>query len=108
MSTIEIVVVAFAAALLALGATALAILLRETRLRRKRERGLVEAIKLGTDALTADRMRNRGFIRAGEVDPESPLGRELIKAFGLDQPCQCPNCEEERRIQHAAERRDEK
>ncbi|MFA5606617.1 MAG: hypothetical protein WDA07_05460 [Leucobacter sp.] len=103
--------VACSIAALTLSSVAIALLIRKETRELRRMRALTEAIDLATDALNAELDKTPGqgrIIRAGEVDPNSPLGRELIKAFGLNEPCDCPNCEEERRIKHANRQQEEK
>ncbi|WP_336653045.1 MULTISPECIES: hypothetical protein [unclassified Leucobacter] len=84
--------------------TYLVLTLRAEARRRKRERALAEMLELANDALTADLSRRNGPV-AGmvEIDPSSPLGRELLEQIRMG--CECPNCEESRRIAHAEQQK---
>lgn len=79
--------------------------IRSARRARRREQKFKEMLDLATEALKADLARLSPRIQAVEVDPQSPLGQQIAKMLGLDKPCQCPNCEEERRIAHAEQQK---
>lgn len=96
-------------AVIVLAGVSLTLTIRNEVKRRQRDKTLDEALQLATDALKADQDKNRTTtVRMAEIDPQSPLGKRLVETLGLDQPCGCPNCEEERRIAHANQQRGEK
>lgn len=79
--------------------------IQSARRARRREQKFKEMLDLATDALKADLARISPRVEMVEVDPESPLGQQIAKMLGLDKPCGCPNCEEERRIAHAEQQK---
>ncbi|WP_449278032.1 hypothetical protein [Leucobacter sp. GX24907] len=98
-------------ALLAGASVSVGLTIRGEVRRRHHDRKLTEMVELANDAITNEisrinRMRPR--VEMQEVDPESELGQAIIRTLGLDGPCGCPNCGEERRIQHVEQKRDER
>lgn len=84
--------------LLAVAAIGLAVgnIIVSVRRRRARARALAEVMTLANDAL--EQMVARS-VRAVPVD--SPEGQAILAKIRMG--CPCPNCEEERRIAHAAQ-----
>ena len=58
--------------------------------------------KLEQTLTGTDRLRDLRVSGAIEIDPDSDLARMLLDLIEKT-PCQCPNCEEDRRIAAAAE-----
>ncbi|WP_336991083.1 hypothetical protein [Leucobacter sp. VD1] len=103
----EAFALAASVAVVIVSGTYLVLTLRAEARRRKRERALAEMLDLANEALEADiaRVKRGTTVASGvmEVDPSSPLGRELLEQIRMG--CQCPNCEETRRIAHAEQQK---
>lgn len=70
-----------------------------------RARRYKEMLDLANEALAAD--PGPRIVASGVVPVDSELGQVLSKLFEQSAPCPCPNCEEERRIAHAQQKRGE-
>lgn len=103
----EAFALAASVAVVIVSGTYLVLTLRAEARRRKRERALAEMLNLANDAIEADlsRLMRGATVTSGVmgVDPNSPLGKALIEQIRMG--CQCPNCEEERRIAHAEQQK---
>lgn len=97
-------------AIVALGVatTGAALTLRAERKRKAKEaardEAFTEVLKLATNVIDSATI---GRSRATAIPVNSPEGRALLDLL-RGGPCSCPNCEEERRIAHAEQNRDEK
>ncbi|QAB18701.1 hypothetical protein Leucomu_12985 [Leucobacter muris] len=86
-------------ALVAVCGTYLVHTLRVERRRRQSERALVKMLELANDAIENE--IRRGPLTAIPVN--SPEGRAILERIRMG--CECPNCEETRRIAHAEEQK---